>query len=282
LLSILFGLGAALGWGAANFTGGMASRKTGAYRAVFYSELIGILAILIVAAVIVGEPLPAGRALMMALTAGTLGTIGLLMLYQAMTLGLMSIATSVSALLAAALPVVFGMFREGLPNLATILGFGFALFAVWMISQSKGSVTDTIRVAHLADLKLPLLAGIGFGCYFIFINEAVRTSTFWPMVTSRTGGLVLTTLFMLFRRDSWKVQAGTWTMIVLNGLLDVSGNTFFIIASQTGRLDVAVVLSSLFPGATVLLAWVFLRERLSRNQWIGIIAALIAIVLLTI
>ncbi|MCJ7433024.1 MAG: DMT family transporter, partial [Anaerolineales bacterium] len=235
MLSILFGLGAALGWGAADFTGGLASRKTGAYRAVFYGEIVGILALLIVVG-FAGESLPPGRVWMMALIAGTLGTIGLLMLYHAMTLGLMSIATPISALLAAALPIVVSIFRDGLPSPTTILGFGFALFAVWMISQSEGGVTDTLRVAHLADLKLPLLAGIGFGCYFIFMHEAVRTSTYWPMVISRTGGLTLTTLFMLFRRDSWKVQAGAWALIVLNGLLDVSGNTFFVIASQAGRL----------------------------------------------
>jgi drug/metabolite transporter (DMT)-like permease len=280
LLSILFGLGASLGWGAGDYTGGLASRKIGAYRTVFYGEIIGILAILIVAVVIVGEPLPAGRAVIMASLAGTLGTIGLLMLYHSMTLGLMSIATSVSALLAAAMPVAFGMFSEGLPSLATILGFVFALFAVWMISQSDGRMDDIL--AHLADLKLPLLAGIGFGFYFIFMNEAAKTSTFWPMVVSRTCGLILTTVFMLFRRIPFKVQASTWTILVLNGLFDVSGNAFFIMATQTGRLDVAAILGSLYPGGTVLLAWVFLRERLSRNQWIGIFAALIAIVLLTI
>jgi len=280
LLSILFGLGSALGWGAGDYTGGLASRKIGAYRTVFYGEIIGILAILIVAVVIVGEPLPAGRAVIMASLAGTLGTIGLLMLYHSMTLGLMSIATSVSALLAAALPVAFGMFSEGLPSLTTILGFVFALFAVWMISQSDGRMDDIL--AHLADLKLPLLAGIGFGFYFIFMNEAAKTSTFWPMVVSRTCGLILTAIFMLFRRISLKVEAGTWTTLVLNGLFDVSGNAFFIMATQTGRLDVAAILGSLYPGGTVLLAWIFLRERLSRNQWIGIFAALIAIVLLTI
>jgi len=145
LLSILFGLGASLGWGAGDYTGGLASRKIGAYRTVFYGEIIGILAILIVAVVIVGEPLPAGRAVIMASLAGTLGTIGLLMLYHSMTLGLMSIATSVSALLAAAMPVAFGMFSEGLPSLTTILGFVFALFAVWMISQSDGRMNDILR-----------------------------------------------------------------------------------------------------------------------------------------
>jgi drug/metabolite transporter (DMT)-like permease len=280
LLSILFGLGASLGWGAGDYTGGLASRKIGAYRTVFYGEIIGILAILIVAIIIVGEPLPTSRAVMMASLAGTLGTIGLLMLYHSITLGLMSIATSVSALLAAAMPVAFGMFSEGLPNLTTILGFVLALFAVWMISQSDGRMEDIL--AHLADLKLPLLAGIGFGFYFIFMNEAAKTSTFWPMVVSRTCGLILTAIFMLFRHIPLKVQAGTWIILVLNGLFDVSGNAFFIIATQTGRLDVAAVLGSLYPGGTVLLAWIFLRERLSRNQWIGIFAALMAIVLLTI
>jgi drug/metabolite transporter (DMT)-like permease len=199
-----------------------------------------------------------------------------------MTLGLMSIATPVSALLAAALPVVVGIFRDGLPAWTTFVGFGFALFAVWMISQGEEGVTDIL--AHLADLKLPLIAGIGFGSYFVFMHEATSTgSTIWPMVASRSGGLILITVYMLVTRSPWKVEdASAWPIITLNGILDISGNVFFILAGQMGRLDVSAVLSSLFPGATVILAWIFLKERLSLNQWIGIAAALTAIVLMTI
>lgn len=281
MLSIFLGLLAALGWGAGDFTGGIASRKTGAYRTVLYGEVIGIFVLFFVIAIF-SEPIPDLRSWMFAMLAGALGTLGLILLYHAMTLGLMSIATPVSALLAAALPVVVGIFREGLPAWTTFIGFGFALFAVWMISQGEDGVTDIL--AHLADLKLPLIAGIGFGSYFVFMHEATSTgSTIWPMVASRSGGLILITVYMLVTRSSWKVEdASAWPIITLNGILDISGNVFFILAGQMGRLDVAAVLSSLFPGATVILAWIFLKERLSLNQWIGIAAALTAIVLMTI
>ena len=151
-----------------------------------------------------------------------------------------------------------------------------------MISQGEGGVTDIFT--HLSDLKLPLLAGIGFGSYFVFMHEATRTgAVIWPMAASRGGGLILITTYMLITRNSWKVEdSSVWPVIALNGVLDISGNIFFILSSQIGRLDVAAVLSSLFPGSTVMLARIFLKERLTRNQWIGIGSALIAIVLMTI
>ena len=103
------------------------------------------------------------------------------------------------------------------------------------------------------------------------------------MIASRSGGLILIILYMLFTRTSWKVDdASSCPVIALNGVLEISGNLFFILAGQMGRLDVAAVLSSLFPGSTVLLAWIILKERLTRNQWIGILSALIAIVLMTV
>lgn len=280
MLSILFGLGSALSWGAGDFTGGLAARKSGAYRTVFYGEVIGVVA-LIIAVMILSEPLPNLRVWLISMLAGVLGSIGLLLLYHSMTLGLMSIAAPVSALLAAVLPVVVGIFMEGLPKFLTIIGFGFALLAVWMVSQNADSTANIFT--HLADLKLPLLAGIGFGLYFVFMHEATNTGAIvWPMVASRSGGMLLITIYMLITRASWKIELSALPIISLNGLLDLGGNAFFILAGQAGRLDVAAVMSSLFPGATVVLAWIFLKERLTRNQWIGILSALTAIILMTI
>ena len=278
MLSILFGLGAALGWGAADFFGGLASRKAGAYRAIFYGEAIGIVFVVIVASA-VQQDFPPLRSCLLAALAGMIGTLGILLLYHSMTLGLMSIATPVSALMAAVIPIVIGAVTDGLPKAVTLLGFAFALFSIWFISRGEGGVKDIF--AHIADLKLPLLAGVGFGLYFVIIHQATRESTLWPMVMSRSAGMILMTVLLLVRRESWTVARSAWPLIAVNGVLDVGGNFLYILASQTGRLDVAAILSSLFPASTVLLAALFLKERVSRSQMFGIALALIAIVLMT-
>ncbi len=279
MLPILFGLAAALFWGAGDFSGGLASRKTGAYRTVLYGEAIGLI-LLSLFSFTAPQPLPDLTSWMYAILAGTLGTAGILLLYTAMIEGKMSIAAPVSALLAATVPVVVGIFTQGAPGLLTFLGFGFALSAVWLISQNEDGVKDIF--SHLADLRLPLLAGLGFGAYFTFMNLASRHVAFWPIVAGRSSGLAVIALFILFRRDEWSPNRAAWPFLILNGILDVGGNLFYVLAGQMGRLDVSAVLSSLFPGATVLLASLILKERISRTQWIGIAAALIAIVLLTL
>lgn len=281
MLSILFGLTSALTWGAGDFAGGLSSRKLGAYRAVLFGDFFGLLALFVVAG-IYRENFPALYPLLTAGLAGMLGSMGLLVLYYSMIRGQMSIAAPVSALLAATLPVIVGGILDGMPKPLQFLGFGFALLAVWMISQ--GDSTEKFHIGRLADLRLPLLAGLGFGSYFVLMGAATRatTSTFWPMIASRTAGTLLLLVFVLIRRESLGVPRGAWKVVLANAILDVSGNLFYILALKTGRLDVSAVLSSLYPGATVLLAWLVLKERIARNQWLGILAALIAIALLTL
>lgn len=266
-------------WGAGDFTGALAARKTGPLRAVLYGEVVGLILIAAVP-LLAPQQLPDVPAWIYSVAAGALGTSGLVLLYGAMAAGTMSIAAPVSALLAAALPVIVGSISEGLARPLTFLGFVFALAAVWLISQSGDGIKDIF--SHLAALHLPLIAGVGFGLYFVFMHAATRQSTYWPMVASRAAGFAVMAAFVIGRRDTLAVKREAWPLIGLNGFLDVSGNLFFILAGQVGRLDVASVLSALYPGATVLLAWIFLRERLSRTQWLGIFSALIAIILFTL
>jgi len=279
LISILYGLFAALSWGGGDFFGGLSSRKTGAHRTVLYAEFVGLL-LLFAAIAIFNEPLPTWRNLLLAGLAGLIGSAGLLTLYHAMTIGHMSIATPVSALLAATLPVIVGSLLQGLPGFTKLIGFALALLAVWLVAQDRSQKTQLMR---LSDLRWPLLAGVGFGFYFIGMHQASTSAVIWPMVASRSGGMILILTFMLVMRHDWRVKAASaWPLIVLNAVLDVGGNVFYILAGQAGRMDVAAVISSLYPGATVLLAWIVLKEHINRIQWLGILAALASIVLLTI
>jgi drug/metabolite transporter (DMT)-like permease len=281
LLSILYGIASAATWGAGDFAGGLASRKLGAYRAVMYADFFGLLLVGIVLG-FYRESMPALSVLFTSAIAGALGSVGLLILYYSLTQGQMSIAAPVSALFAAVLPVIVGAITEGLPKPIQFIGFAIALTAVWLISS--GNQTEQFPLKRLADLRLPILAGIGFGCYFIFIHYAVQgtNAIVWPMIASRMAGTLLLFVVVLLRREPFAVARDAWGVVAMNATLDLLGNFFYILASHTGRLDIAAVLSSLYPGSTVLLAWFFLKERIGLSQWIGIAAALLAIVLFTL
>jgi len=279
LLSIIYGIASSLSWGAGDFAGGLSSRKVGAYRAVLYADFFGLL-ILFVASFFYRESFPSPSGLINSLLGGALGSFGLLILYYSLTIGQMSIAAPVSALFAALLPVIVGAITEGLPSMIQFAGFVLALAAVWLISQGDGG----FHVSKLSDLKFPILAGIGFGCYFIFIHNAANepNSLIWPMIISRAAGTILIFFIVLARREAFVVPRDAWGVVLFNSALDLGGNFFYILASKTGRLDVAAVLSSLYPGATVILAWWFLKEHISRMQVIGIILAFAAIFMFTI
>ncbi len=278
MLAVVYGLLSALTWGGGDFAGGLSSRRNGALRAVFYADWVGIV-LLLGWLTLAREAFPGWPVILLAGSAGLLGTLGLLALYQALATGQMSIATPVSALLAATIPVGVAIITEGLPGWFQVAGFVLALAAVWLVSSSEGGLP---QLKTLADLRLPLLSGIGFGAYFVLIEGATQTATLWPMIASRSSGTILILAILLARRESLGIVRGSWPIVLLNAGLDVVGNTFYVLAAQTGRLDVAAVLASLYPGGTVMLAWWFLKERLSRWQWLGILLALGAIVLLTI
>jgi drug/metabolite transporter (DMT)-like permease len=275
-LSIFYGILSALSWGAGDFSGGLAARKLGAYRAVFYSELIGLVALFLLL-VFLPEKIPPTSSLLIAGLAGMIGSLGLMILYHSMVHGQMSIAAPVSALFAAVLPVIISIFAEGVPTLIQFIGFGLALTAVWLISQ--GDSSHRFHIERLSDLRLPLLAGLGFGSYFILMHYATRgtSSTILPMIASRSAGTLMLFVFMLVRRESFSIAGTALGMVSANAVLDVGGNFFYLLALQTGRLDVSAVLSSLYPGATVILAWILLKERVTRPQWAGILIALVAI-----
>jgi drug/metabolite transporter (DMT)-like permease len=279
MLSVIYGLLSAITWGAGDFAGGLASRRTSIYSVVLITWAAGIL-ILPPIAIISREPLLPLSSWLWCASAGAFGVFGILMLYQAMSVGSMSLAAPVAAVTAAVFPVVVGAFVDGLPGIATFTGFILALVGVWLISQAQ---RDQKKAKfHLRDIKLPLLAGVGFGLFFILMPLGSQDRLFWPMVASRSAGLLLLLVFVISRRRSLRPSRGSLPLIGLNFVLDGAGTAFYILAAQVGRMDVAAVVTSLYPGTTILLAWIFLREKITVVQWAGIGFALAAIALLSI
>lgn len=278
MIAILFGLLSALSWGAGDFAGGLGSRRAGALRTVLLAEIWGLLLLLASLTVFHENPIGWWDVLWSA-AAGAVGAVGLVVLYQAMTRGQMSIAAAVSSVTAAALPVLAGAVLEGLPGYLTLMGILLALLAIWLISQENGRKIMPLR---LGGLGLPLLSGLSFGLYFILIHQSSQQAILWPIISARIAGSLSLAVIMAFSRQPWLPQRSAWPYILLVGILDVCGNLFYILAGRAGRLDTSAVLGSLYAGVTVIMAWLFLKERITRRQWVGILAALGAIALMTI
>jgi drug/metabolite transporter (DMT)-like permease len=204
--------------------------------------------------------------------------MGLTFLYRALADGQMTIAAPVSALFAALIPVVFAFFTQGFPSFNILVGFVLAFAAVWLISQTDGM---NLRFS-LSELKLPLTSGFFFGLYFISLHQATLNTFFWPIASARMIGVLVLGLMALLTRRPAMPPRDVWGIVILNGLLDTSGNGFYALAARTGRLDVAAVLGALYPASTVLLAWGLLNEKISWIQTAGILCAFTAIVLFTV
>jgi len=109
-------------------------------------------------------------------------------------------------------------------------------------------------------------------------NEAIL----WPLFAGRLSSVSLMTLILL-KQNHPKVPAkNQFLFIALAGIFETSGSGFFALATRLGRLDISTVLGALYPAVTVLLARYILKERLLRGQWVGVMIALFALVLISI
>jgi drug/metabolite transporter (DMT)-like permease len=275
-LAVAFGLLAAASYGTSDFLGGFASKRSAALTVVFTSQAASVPFYLLLAA-ITQDPFPPMRDLAIGAASGFVGVVALLALYRGLATQSMTLVAPVSAVVAAVLPVGFGLVTLGLPNATTLIGFVIAPVAVWLISG--GGSAQRIR---LSDLRLPVIAGSGFGLLFILLSEATRISTFYPLLALRCVSLPLVLLLARRAGRSPFVPRHDALLVMLVGIGDAAGNIFFVLAAQAGRLDIASVLTALYPATTVLLATLLLGERLQWPQRVGVGLGLTAIILLTI
>jgi drug/metabolite transporter (DMT)-like permease len=274
--AVVFGIAAALLWGSGDFSGGIATKRTSVFTVLIISQLVGLV-LMIGLVLLTGESAPTGNSLLWAGAAGISGGIGVAALYQALAMGQMGIAAPLAAVFTAAIPVLVGILTEGLPGVAQFAGFGLALVSIWILVSSEK--TESNR----RGLGLALLAGVGFGMLLVGLDRAGESAAvYWPLMVARISSLIFMTIVATLRRNQWQVDRKLLPIIATAGFFDVMGNAAYVAATQAGRLDVAAVLASLYPAATVILAGIFLKERLSRSQMVAISMVLFSIVLIAL
>jgi drug/metabolite transporter (DMT)-like permease len=269
-----FSLVAVLCWGTSDFLGGYACKRSDAFVVTMLAHAsgFGLMASLALAN---HAPLPSRTSELWALAAGSLGGTGLALFYRALASGRMGLTAPVAAVLGAAIPTGFGMFVEGVPGILPITGFVLAGLGIWLISRPEGAV------GRPEGLGLAVLAGLGFAGFFICIHRTGDSSALWSAGYSRFASLVMVAAIVLVRGRR-KLHPSAVAIGLIAGCLDSTGTLLFIRADQTGRLDAAVVLTSLYPAITVLLARWFLKEHFTRWKAVGILAALLAVPLIAL
>ncbi|SHK21826.1 Uncharacterized membrane protein [Desulfatibacillum alkenivorans DSM 16219] len=275
VLAIAYGVGSALTWGAADFSGGMASKRGNVYAVVLFSQFVGLFFILALLGA-TGEEYPGLSTLIYGGLAGLSGALGLICLYKGLARSPMAVVAPVSAVVTALLPVLVAIILHGLPPALQIAGFILALVSICLVSWTRQSVQ-----IRQEDMLLPVLAGMGFGGFFVGIHYAGYSGFAWPLLSAKIVGLTVLSLVLGFKLRGQPLGHTPWRWILWAGILDVAGNGLFILASQTGRLDLASVLASLYPASTVLLAWRILKERMSGGQWVGMATTLAALALIS-
>jgi drug/metabolite transporter (DMT)-like permease len=265
----IYGLAAVMAWGTSDFLGGYATRRANAFLfAVIFN--LGGLSLMAILATATQASFPSEPAVMWALAAGASGGAAVAIFFRALSTGKMGVVAPVAAVLGAAIPTLFSIFTEGLPGRIPILGFVLAALGLWLITRTgEGGKPDAIGLA--------VLAGIGFAGFYLGVRQAGEASVFWIATLTRAGGLLITALVVLLGGRFRDITPAGVRWAVLAGCIDSLGTVLFVRASQSGRLDEAVVISSLYPAVTVLLARALLKEHFTRWRFVGLLAALAAV-----
>jgi drug/metabolite transporter (DMT)-like permease len=273
--AVVFGLTAAVAWGAADFGGGLLTKRAPALGVVLVSQVFGLGAAL-VAAFLRGEPVPPPADLAWATAAAWCGGLGMVALYHGLATGRMGIVAPTTGVVMAALPVAVGMVLAGLPGPVRLAGFflGFAALVLVSAGAARGDGPTGLRPA--------LAAGCGFGLFSVLFSRVSAGLVFGPIAAARAASILLLSVIVVAGRGPWRPPRRLLPGLFAIGLVDITGNMGFLLAAQAGRLDVAALLSSLYPVVTVVLAAVVLRERVTVPHAIGIGTAAVAVGLIAV
>ena len=284
-MGVLFGLLAAATYGAADFIGGRVSRRVDVFTVVFVSQLIGAVPLL-AAVPFLAEGSPTARAFAWGAAAGLGGGSGVLFLYRGLAVGRMSVVAPITGVVAACIPLVFGLASGERPGPIALAGVALALLSVLLVSsappqdgESDVELDDRVDPVR-SGVPHAVAAGTGFGLFFVFLDMTGSGSNVWPLVATRGASLVLVGIAVAALRKPIKAPPGTIVSIGAAGVMDVAANVFYLVSTRFGLLSLVAVLTSMYPAVTVLMARVILKEKMVLTQLVGMALAGAAIVMI--
>ena len=269
-----YSVSAVIVWGSADFAGGCGSRRANPFVLTAFSHACAF-GLMLAIALGQHDSFPSRTSVAWALLAGAVGGFSLALFYSALASGQMGLAAPIGALLGAAIPTMVDIALEGAPNRWTIGGFVLAIVAIWLIARPE-SREENNESGPPRGVAMAALAGVGFAGFYLCIHQASGSPVLVALI-SRVGSFGSTAVAVVATRAPLKLDRAAALLGTLAGCLDITASALFIFASQRGRLDEAVVITSLYPAVTVLLARIFLKEHFSRWKFVGLLAALAAV-----
>ena len=280
-MAYFLALASAALYGAADFLGGLASRRASTIAIVLVSQAAGLVPLALLLFVLPGAP--SGQDFVWGAIAGLAGSVGVALLYRALAIGTMSIVAPTTAVCAVMVPVVVQAFRgERLPPL-TQGGIGLAVVAIVLVSQQDSSESDvaaSTRRVIPPGIGLAFMSGVAIGLFFLALARTSAGAGLWPLFASRGLSMLVFGAIAAAGSQGLRLDREVLKIAVACGMVDMLANALYLLASRGGPLSVVVTLASLYPASTVVLARVFAGERLSRRQGIGVACALAAVVVI--
>jgi len=215
-----------------------------------------------------------GQTILWGSLAGLSGAGAVIALYTGFSKSHMAVASPIAAVGAGAWPVLFEIGQGDVPGPVVIAGLIVGLIAIWTISSgARPSRTDDVR----SGVIYGMLAGLGFGGLLILLSLGSDSSGIWALLPARAAGSLAVLVVVLMTTREFVRDRESLVPSLAAGVLVALGNGCFVLAAARGSLAVVSVVAAMFPVATMLLAWIVLHERLTRQRQVGLALALVAV-----
>jgi drug/metabolite transporter (DMT)-like permease len=277
---LLAGLSAFL-YGIADFSGGFAARKSKVLSVLILSQCIGLLVTITAVTTVWCSGVPPLKDMFWGLLAGVTGSFGLFMLYEGIATSIVAIISPASAVVGAFIPVLFAaVFLGERPSTVSVVGSIICLPAIMLLAR-EGKFEKSEKGLIKSALTYGLLSGLGFGVFFISLSRCSPGAGLWPLVAAKLASITVTSIALFFSGQSFKIENNGIVSALVAGVSDMGANVLYMLATQSGMLSIVVVVTSLFPAPTVILARIFLKQKIPPVRLVGIILALVGIGLIS-